>query len=167
MAHDVIDFMDALNIQNALIAGFDWGARSANIVAAMWPDRCKAIVADSGYLIVNLQDNQQPLSPQAELNWWYQYYFATGRGVRGYRANTRAFNKFIWQRASPRWKFDDPTYERTATAFDSPDHLQVVVHNYRWRLGLALSEPRYDDTAAVLATKPAITVPNVTIGSKY
>lgn len=167
LASDVIDFMDALRIPNAVIGGFDWGARNANIVAALWPERTKALVSVSGYLIVNLDANQQPLSPQAELGWWYQYYFATDRGVRGYRANTHDFNKLIWKTASPTWKFDDATYDRTAAAFNNPDHVDIVIHNYRWRLRLAQGEPRYADIDTKLAAKPVITVPTVTIGSDF
>jgi pimeloyl-ACP methyl ester carboxylesterase len=167
LAGDVISFMDALKIPTAVIGGFDWGARSANIVAALWPQRARALVSVGGYLIVNLDANQQPLSPQAELGWWYQYYFATDRGVRGYRENTHDFNKLIWHTASPTWKFDDTTYERTAAAFNNPDHVDIVIHNYRWRLRLAQGEPRYDDFDSKLAAKPVITVPSVTIGSDF
>ena len=167
LAGDVISFMDALKIPTAVIAGFDWGARSANIVAALWPQRARALVSVSGYLIVNLEANQQPLSPQTELGWWYQYYFATDRGVRGYRENTHDFNKLIWHTASPTWKFDDTTYERTAAAFNNPDHVDIVIHNYRWRLRLAQGEPRYDDLDSKLVAKPVITVPTVTIGSDF
>ena len=167
LATDVIDFMDALHIPRAVIAGFDWGARSANVVAAVWPQRVRALVSVSGYLIVDLVANQQPLTPQAELGWWYQYYFATGRGERGYRQNTHAFNKLIWQRASPTWQFDDITYDRTARAFTHPDHATIVVHNYRWRLALAAGESRYQNVEARLATRPVITVPTITIGSDF
>jgi pimeloyl-ACP methyl ester carboxylesterase len=167
LASDVIDFMDALKIPTAIVGGFDWGARSANIVAALWPRRTKALVSVSGYLIVNLDANQQPLPPQAELGWWYQYYFATDRGVRGYREYTHDFNKLIWHNASPTWKFDDATYERTAAAFSNPDHVDIVIHNYRWRLRLAQGEPRYDDLDTKLAAKPVITVPTITIGSNF
>ncbi|MUM18915.1 alpha/beta hydrolase [Mycobacterium sp. CBMA271] len=167
LATDVIDFMDALKIPSAVIAGFDWGARDANIVAAIWPERVKALVAVSGYLIVNLETNQQPLSPQAELGWWYQYYFSTDRGLRGYRQNTHEFNKLIWHNASPTWKFDDATYDRSAAAFDNPDHVDVVIHNYRWRLGLAKGERRYDGIETTLSAKPTIAVPTITIGSDF
>ncbi|CPZ26347.1 Putative hydrolase%2C alpha/beta fold [Mycobacteroides abscessus] len=167
LATDVIDFMDALKIPSAILGGFDWGARNADIVAAIWPDRVTALVAVSGYIIVNLEANQQPLAPQAEWGWWYQYYFATERGLRGYRHNTRDFNKLIWHNASPTWKFDDDTYTRSAAAFDNPDHVDIVIHNYRWRLGLARGESRYDAVEATLATKPTIAVPTVTIGSDF
>ena len=167
LASDVIDLMDALKIPAAVIGGFDWGARSANIVAALWPQRTKALVSVSGYLIVNLDANQQPLPPQAELGWWYQYYFATDRGSRGYRQNTHDFNKLIWHSASPTWQFDDATYDRTAAAFNNPDHVDIVIHNYRWRLGLAQGEPRYDDLDTKLAARPVITVPTITIGSDF
>jgi pimeloyl-ACP methyl ester carboxylesterase len=167
LATDVIAFMDALQIDRAVIGGFDWGARTADIVAAAWPDRTKALVSVSGYLIVNLVANQRPLSPKAEHGWWYQYYFATQRGVDGYRENTRDFNKLIWQEASPLWNFDDATYDRTAAAFSNPDHVDVVIHNYRWRLALAQGEPQYDNLDRKLATNPPIAVPTITIGSDF
>ncbi|MDT5058364.1 MAG: hypothetical protein QOF66_6730, partial [Mycobacterium sp.] len=134
LAADIVAFMDALKIPQAVIGGFDWGARTACVIAALWPQRCKALVSVSGYLIVNLATNLKPLAPQAELGWWYQYYFSTPRGELGYRQNTRDFNKLIWSQASPRWKFDDATYDRSAAAFDNPDHVDIVIHNYRWRL---------------------------------
>ena len=167
LASDVIDFMDAVKIPSAILGGFDWGARNADVVAAIWPERVKALVAVSGYIIVNLEANQQPLPPQAELGWWYQYYFSTDRGLRGYRQNTRDFNKLIWHNASPTWNFDDDTYDRSAGAFDNPDHVDIVIHNYRWRLGLAKGEPRYDAVEAKLAAKPTIGVPTITIGSDF
>jgi pimeloyl-ACP methyl ester carboxylesterase len=136
--------MDALRIPRAVIGGFDWGARTADIVAALWPERVKALVPVSGYFIVNLVANQRPLSPQAEHGWWYQYYFATQRGEDGYRENTHDFNRLIWQEASPTWKFDDATYDRSAASFTNPDHVDIVIHNYRWRLSLAPGEPQYD-----------------------
>jgi pimeloyl-ACP methyl ester carboxylesterase len=167
LATDAVAFMDAMQIDRAVVGGFDWGARTADIVAAVWPERVKALVSVSGYLIVNLVANQRPLSPQAEHGWWYQYYFATQRGVDGYRENTDDFNKLIWQEASPLWKFDDATYDRTAAAFANPDHLEIVIHNYRWRLSLAPGEPQYDDLDRTLATNPPITVPTITIGSDF
>lgn len=167
LADDVIAFMDALQIDRAVIGGFDWGARTADIVAALWPERTKALVSVSGYLIVNLVANQRPLTPKAERGWWYQYYFATQRGVDGYRENTHDFNKLIWQEASPLWTFDDATYDRTAAAFANPDHVDIVIHNYRWRLMLAPGEPRYDDLDAKLAAGPPIAVPTITIGSDF
>jgi len=167
LAQDVVAFMDALDIDRAVLGGFDWGARTADILAAVWPERVKALVSVSGYLIVNLVANQQPLSPKAERGWWYQYYFATDRGVRGYRDNTHDFNKLIWQEASPTWKFDDATYDRSAAAFTNPDHVDIVIHNYRWRLQLAPGEPQYDDLDAKLAASPPITVPTITIGSDF
>ena len=167
MAQDVVAFMDALNIDRAVLGGFDWGARNADIVAAIWPERVKALVSVSGYLIVNLVANQQPLTPQAEHGWWYQYYFATDRGVRGYSQNTHDFNKLIWHEASPTWKFDDATYDRTAAAFANPDHVDIVIHNYRWRLGLAPGEPQYDELDARLAASPPIAVPTITIASDF
>lgn len=167
VALDIIDLMDALKIDKAILGGFDWGARTVDIVAALWPERCKAIVAVSGYLITSLKGNLQPLPPAAELGWWYQYYFATDRGVLGYRQNRHDFNKLIWKTASPQWNFDDATYDRSAVSFDNPDHVDIVIHNYRWRLSLAPGEPQYDGYEQKLATAPAISVPAITIGSDF
>jgi pimeloyl-ACP methyl ester carboxylesterase len=167
LAADVIALMDALAIPRAILAGFDWGSRTAAITAALWPERVSGLVLVSGYLIVNLDANRQPLPPKAELGWWYQYYFATERGVLGYSANRREFNKLIWQLASPRWDFDDATYDRTAQSFDNPDHVAIVIHNYRWRLSLAPGEPRYDRLEQALARAPGISVPTVTIASDF
>jgi pimeloyl-ACP methyl ester carboxylesterase len=167
IASDVIALMDALNIPQAVIGGFDWGARSADVVAALWPDRCKALVAVSGYIIVDLAANLLPLPPKAEYGWWYQYYFATDRGEQGYRDNTRDFNELIWRNASPTWSFDDATYDRSAAAFANPDHVEIVIHNYRWRLSLAPGQPQYDDLERRLAAKPEITVPTITVSSDF
>jgi pimeloyl-ACP methyl ester carboxylesterase len=163
LAVDAVALLDALDIDRAIIAGFDWGARSANIMAALWPDRCKAIVSVSGYLIGNQEANKVPLPPPAELAWWYQYYFATERGRAGYEQYVREFAKLIWRTASPKWTFDDATFERSAVAFDNPDHVGIVIHNYRWRLGLAAGEPRYDELERRLAESPDITVPAITL----
>jgi pimeloyl-ACP methyl ester carboxylesterase len=163
IAADTIALMDALKIEKATLAGFDWGARTANIVAALWPERCKAMVAVSGYLIGNREAGKMPLPPKAELQWWYQFYFATERGRAGYEKYRHDFSKLIWQLASPKWNFDDATYDRTASAFDNPDHVAIVVHNYRWRLGLADGEARYDDLEKKLAQSPVITVPTITM----
>lgn len=163
LAADTIALMDALGIEKATIGGCDWGARTANIVAALWPDRCKALVSVSGYLIGNQQLGKVPLPPKAELQWWYQYYFATERGRAGYEKYTRDFARLIWQLASPKWAFDDATFERSAAAFDNPDHSAIVIHNYRWRLGLAAGEPQYDDLEKRLAQAPLINVPTVTL----
>jgi len=163
VALDIIKFMDALNIDKAIIGGFDWGARTADIIAALWPERCTALVAVSGYLIGSPKINKTPLSPNAELLWWYQYYFATERGYKGYQANTAAFNKLIWKTASPKWNFDDKTYERAVRAFDNVDHIAIVIHNYRWRLGLAEGEKQYDELETKLAESPTISVPTVTL----
>lgn len=165
LAVDVIALMDALKIEKAVIGGFDWGARTANIVAALWPERCKAMVAVSGYLIGSQAANRKPLPPKAELEWWYQYYFATERGRAGYEAYRRDFNKLIWQLASPKWKFDDATFERSAASFDNPDHVQIVIHNYRWRLSVAEGERKYDDFERRLAQGPLINVPSLTLES--
>jgi pimeloyl-ACP methyl ester carboxylesterase len=163
LALDVIALMDALKIERAILAGFDWGARSADIVAAIFPERCKALVSVSGYLIGSQQAGQVPLPPQAELQWWYQYYFATERGRAGYDKYRRDFAKLIWQLASPKWDFDEATFERSAASFDNPDHVSIVIHNYRWRLGLAEGEPRYDELEQRLAAGPDITVPTITL----
>lgn len=163
IALDVIALMDALHIETAVIAGFDWGARTANIIAALWPQRCKAMVSVSSYLIGNQAAGRVPLPPEAEQQWWYQYYFATERGRLGYQQNTRDFAKLIWRTASPRWAFDDATFERSAASFDNPDHLAIVIHNYRWRLGLAEGEPRYDEFERRLAEAPAIAAPTITL----
>jgi pimeloyl-ACP methyl ester carboxylesterase len=167
IAQDIISLMDALKIEKAIIGGFDWGARTAVIMAALWPERCKALVSVSGYIIVNLKANQQPLPPKAELGWWYQYYFATERGKLGYSQNTREFNKLIWKLASPKWDFDDATFDRTAASFNNPDHLNIVIHNYRWRLSLAKGEPQYDQLEQKLFAGPVITVPTITISSDF
>ncbi len=155
--------MDVLKIEKATIAGFDWGARTANIIAALWPERCKAMVSVSGYLIGSQQVGRVPLPPLSELQWWYQYYFATERGRAGYDKYRREFSKLIWQIASPKWSFDDATFDRTAASFDNPDHVAIVIHNYRWRLGLAEGEPKYDDLEKRLAAAPAIAVPTITL----
>jgi pimeloyl-ACP methyl ester carboxylesterase len=163
LASDCVAFMDALGIEKAVVAGFDWGARTANIVAALWPKRCKAMVSVSGYLIGSREANKMPLPPNAELEWWYQYYFATDRGRAGYEKYRYEFAKLIWQLASPKWRFDDATFDRTAKAFDNPDHVGLVIHNYRWRLGLADGESKYDDLENQLAAGPMITVPTITL----
>jgi pimeloyl-ACP methyl ester carboxylesterase len=167
VALDVVALMDALKIDKAVLGGYDWGARTVDIIAALFPERCTAIVAVSGYIVTNLVVNQQPLAPAAELGWWYQYYFATERGRAGYAANRHDFNKLIWKNASPVWHFDDATYDRSAAAFDNPDHVAIVVHNYRWRLSLAPGEPQYEAYERKLADGPPITVPAITIGSDF
>lgn len=163
LAVDVIALMDALRIDSATVAGYDWGARTADIVAALWPQRCRALVSVSGYLIGSQAANAMPLPPKAELEWWYQYYFATERGRAGYDKYRRDFAKLIWQLASPKWQFDDVTFERTAAAFDNPDHVDIVIHNYRWRLGLADGERQFDDLERRLGTFPVISVPAITM----
>lgn len=163
VATDLVALMDALGIERAILGGCDWGARTVNIVAALWPERCQAMVSVSGYLIGSQEANRMPLPPKNELEWWYQYYFATERGRAGYDKNRREFARLIWQQASPRWNFGDATFNRSAVAFDNPDHVAVVVHNYRWRLGLAEGEARYDALEAKLAQFPAITVPTITL----
>jgi pimeloyl-ACP methyl ester carboxylesterase len=163
VAVDIIALMDALKIENATIAGYDWGARTANIIAALWPERCKAMVSVSGYLIGNRESGKIPLPPKAELQWWYQYYFAIERGRAGYDKYRHDFAKLIWQIASPKWAFDDATFDRSAASLDNPDHVGIVIHNYRWRLGLAEGEPKYDDLERRLAEGPVITVPAITL----
>jgi len=163
IAVDIIALMDALKIDKATVAGCDWGARTANIIAALWPERCKAMVSVSGYLIGNQEAGKMPLPPKAELEWWYQFYFATERGRAGYEKYRREFSKLIWQLASPKWDFDDATFDRSAAAFDNLDHVGIVIHNYRWRLGLAEGEGKYDELEQRLAQAPVITVPTVTL----
>lgn len=163
LAVDVIALMDALGIEKAILGGYDWGARTANVVAALWPNRVKAMVSVSGYLIGSQAVGSKPLPPSAELQWWYQYYFATERGRVGYATNTREFNKLIWKLASPKWAFDDSTFERSTAAFDNPDHVSIVIHNYRWRLGLAEGEPQFDAFERQLAQMPNIGVPTLTL----
>ena len=166
-AVDTLALMDTLRIERAIVGGFDWGGRAACIMAALWPGRCRGLVSVGGYQIINLKATERPLPPKAELGWWYLFYFCTERGRIGYSENRRDFNKLIWALASPNWKFDDATYDRTARAFDNPDHTDIVVHNYRWRLGLAQSVPQYADIDAKLQRAPAIAVPTITIGSDF
>ena len=163
MAVDIIALMDGLKIQKATVAGYDWGARTADILAALWPERCKALVSVSGYLIGSQEAGKMPLPPEAELQWWYQFYFATERGQLGYEKYRRDFAKLIWKIASPKWAFDDATFDRSAAAFENPDHVRIVIHNYRWRLGLAEGEPKYDELEKRLAAAPVITVPTITM----
>ncbi|HXD33338.1 MAG TPA: alpha/beta hydrolase [Pyrinomonadaceae bacterium] len=163
LASDIVAFMDVLKINKAIIGGCDWGARTANIIAALWPERCKAMVSVSGYLIGSQAAGRLPLPPNAELQWWYQYYFATERGRAGYEKYWRDFAKLIWQTASPKWNFDDATFDRSAASFENPDHVAIVIHNYRWRLGLAEGELKYDDLERRLATGPVISVPTITL----
>jgi pimeloyl-ACP methyl ester carboxylesterase len=163
VAVDIIALMDALKIQKATLAGFDWGARTADIIAALWPERCEALVSVSGYLIGSQESGKMPLPPNAELQWWYQYYFATERGREGYDKYRHDFSKLIWQLASPKWKFDDATFDRSAASFDNPDHVAIVIHNYRWRLALAEGDPKLDDLEKRLASGPVISVPTITL----
>jgi pimeloyl-ACP methyl ester carboxylesterase len=167
VALDVIKLMDALKIDKAILGGFDWGSRTVDIVAALWPERCRGIVAVSGYIVTNIEAQKKPLPPAAELGWWYQFYFATDRGRLGYTQNHHDFDKLIWKSASPKWNFDDATYERSAEAFENRDHVDIVIHNYRWRQGLAKGERQYDTLEKKLATRPPITVPSITIGSDF
>ncbi|WP_261510335.1 alpha/beta fold hydrolase [Chryseobacterium paludis] len=167
VASDIIALMDALKIDKAVLGGFDWGARTADIMAALWPERVKALVSVSGYLITNLEANKNPLNPTAEYGWWYQYYFSTERGEKGYTGNTYEFNKLIWKLASPKWNFDTTTFDQTAQSFNNPDHAAIVIHNYRWRLSLAKGEPKYEDLETRLAKRPVIQVPTITIASDF
>jgi pimeloyl-ACP methyl ester carboxylesterase len=163
VATDMIALMDALKIEKPILAGFDWGARTANIIAALWPERCKALVSVSGYLIGSQASGRMPLPPSAELQWWYQFYFATDRGRDGYDKYRHDFSRLIWQLASPKWNFDDATFDRSAAAFDNPDHVAIVIHSYRWRQGLVQGEPKYDDLEKKLAQAPVISVPTITL----
>jgi len=163
LAVDAIALMDALGIERAIVGGFDWGARTASVMAALWPERCAGMVSVSGYLIGNPEANKQPLAPSAEMSWWYQFYFATERGRLGYEMHRREFAKLIWRTASPKWYFDEATFERSAASFENPDHVDIVIHNYRWRIGLAEGERRYDDLEWRLAEGPVITVPTITL----
>jgi pimeloyl-ACP methyl ester carboxylesterase len=163
LALDVIALLDALEIERAIVAGFDWGARTADIVAALWPERCNGLVSVSGYLIGSREAGQRPSPPETEHQWWYQYYFATERGRCGYSDERREFNRLIWRLASPKWDFDDATFDRTAASFDNPDHVDIVIHNYRWRLALADGEAQYADLEARLAEGPLIAVPTITL----
>jgi pimeloyl-ACP methyl ester carboxylesterase len=163
VALDLKDLLDALKIEKPILAGFDWGARDANVLAALWPERCKAMVSVSGYLIGNQEAGKLPFPPKAEFDFWYQFYFATERGRAGYEKYRREFSKLIWQTASPKWAFDDAAFDRTAAAFDNPDHVEIVIHNYRWRLGLAQGESKYDELEKRLAQSPVITVPTITM----
>ena len=167
VAQDVVALMDALKIRSAIMGGYDWGARTAAIVAALWPERCKALVAVSGYLITNLQANSRPLPPVAEWGWWYQYYFSIERGRLGYAENRRDFARLIWKNSSPKWDFDEATFERTAAAFDNEDHVRIVIHNYRWRLSLEKGEPEYNHLEAKLNEAPAIAHPTITLASDF
>jgi pimeloyl-ACP methyl ester carboxylesterase len=163
VAADIVALMDALKIEKATLAGFDWGARTANIIAAACPERCKGMVSVSGYLISSRESGKMPLPPSAELQWWYQFYFATERGREGYEKYRNDFSKLIWQLASPQWKFDDATFDRSAKAFENPDHVAIVIHNYRWRMALAEGEVRYADLDKIIAATPVITVPTITM----
>ncbi len=162
-ALDVIALMDALQIEQAIIGGFDWGARTVDIVAALWPERCKGLVSVSGYLIGSQQAGKVPLPPKAELAWWYQFYFATDRGRDGYDKYRRDFAKLVWQTASPQWNFSNETFDRSADSFDNPDHIRIVIHNYRWRLGIEAGEPKYDEIEQKLAASPSISIPTITL----
>jgi len=163
LASDVVELMDALSIKTAILGGFDWGARTADIVAAVWPERVRALVAVSGYLIGGQAAGAKPLPPEAELQWWYQFYFSTERGRLGYEANREAFAKLIWKLASPKWNFDDATFARAAASLQNPDHVAITVHNYRWRLGLVQGETKFDALEAKLAAAPVIAVPTITM----
>jgi pimeloyl-ACP methyl ester carboxylesterase len=163
VALDIITLMDALHIERAILGGFDWGARTADIIAALWPERCLGLVSVNGYLINDLKRNEQPLTPEAEHGWWYQFYFATERGRRGYEAHPRDFARLMWRLNSPKWSFDEATFELSAASLDNPDHTRLVIHNYRWRLSVAAGEPRYDELEARLAAGPVVSTPTITL----
>jgi len=163
VALDTVALMDALRIDKAILAGFDWGARSCDIIAALWPERCRGLVSVSGYLIGSQAAGKTPLPPEAEFQWWYQFYFTTERGRAGYEKYRREFARLIWELASPKWNFDAATFDRSAAAFDNPDHVAIVIHNYRWRQGLADGEARYEAYERKLATGPTIRVPTITL----
>jgi len=163
IAADAIALLDALGIQQAAVAGCDWGARTACVMAALWPQRVKALVSVSGYLVTNVKAGPQPLAPADELAWWYQFYLATERGRAGYEKNHREFARLIWRQASPEWRFDDATFERSAPAFDNPDHVAITVHNYRWRLGLVEGESRFDALESRLAAVQSVAMPAITL----
>ncbi|HEY4079030.1 MAG TPA: alpha/beta hydrolase [Rhizomicrobium sp.] len=163
VARDTIALMDALKIEKAILAGFDWGGRNACIASVLQPERVKALISVSGYLVTNINTVAIPLKPADEHDWWYQFYFATERGRAGYDKYRREFARFIWELASPKWNFDDATFNRSAASFDNPDHVDIVIHNYRWRLGLAAGDPQYDDIEKRLSAGPAITVPTITL----
>ncbi|NOW97856.1 alpha/beta fold hydrolase [Mucilaginibacter sp. SG564] len=163
VALDIIALIDALQIKKAIFAGYDWGGRTACIIAALWPERCEALVSVSGYLMTNLEASKHPLPPKAEFSWWYQYYFSTERGREGYDKYRRDFAKLIWETASPKWNFDEATLDRSAASFENPDYVSIVIHNYRWRLGLAEGETKYDDLEKQLAKSPVIAVPTITL----
>jgi pimeloyl-ACP methyl ester carboxylesterase len=163
LAVDAVALLDALAIDSAIVAGFDWGARTANVMAALWPERCKAMVSVSGYLIGNQEANRAPLPPAAELSWWYQFYFSTERGRDGYARYRNDFAKLIWRTASPEWRFEDETFERSARSFENPDHVDIVIHNYRWRLGVSDGERRFDEVERRLAESPEINVPTISL----
>lgn len=169
IALDIIALMDVLKIEKAVLAGFDWGSRTADIIAALWPERTKALVSVSGYLVTNLEANKQPLPPKAEYAWWYQYYFATERGRLAMEDKTKRHDltRLVWDTVSPTWGFDDATFERTAAAFENPDYADIVIHNYRWRLSLADGERRYDRFEKQLAARPTIAVPAITLDADH
>ncbi len=165
IAVDIIALMDALRIDRAVLAGFDWGSRTADIIAALWPERVSALVSVSGYLITDVAAQAKPLAAAAEHTWWYQFYFATERGRLAMESpiDRPALCRLVWDTVSPNWHFDDATFARTAAAFENPDYPAIVIHNYRWRLGLADGERCYDALERKLAARPRITVPTVTL----
>lgn len=162
-ALDILALMDALGIRKPILAGFDWGSRTGDIIAAVWPHRCRALVSTSGYLITNLAANRLPLPAKAEWAWWYQYYFATERGELGLTQNRHDLGELIWRFNSPTWSFSDATYAQTAAAFENPDYVSIVIGNYRWRQSLAPNEPRYAGIEKRLQKAPAIGVPTITL----
>ena len=163
VALDQIALLDALGIERAVMAGYDWGARTGCVLAALWPQRCIGLVSAGGYIITSQAAQQMPAPAKVEYAWWYQYYFATERGRAGLAANRRDIARVSWTTNSPLWKFDDATFERTAASFDNPDWVDIVVHNYRWRLGLAEGDPKHAELERRLAAQPTIAVPTITM----
>ena len=163
IGQDVIDFADALKLPRFAVSGFDWGGRAACIAAALHPDRVRAAVLIGGYTIQNTVAPSQPSSPAAERAIWYQYYFNTERGRAGLQMNRKALCRFLWETWSPTWRFTDETFDRTAASFDNPDFVDIVVHSYRHRIGNAPGEPRFQETERLLAGRPKINAPAITL----
>jgi pimeloyl-ACP methyl ester carboxylesterase len=166
-ALDILALMDVLGIKQAILAGYDWGSRTADIIAAVWPDRVKALISVTGYLITNLAAQKLPLPPKAENAWWYQFYFDTERGMLGLTEYRYDLGLFVWKFNSPTWNFSTETYNQTAAAFNNPDFVAITIGNYRWRQGLYPAEPEYARTEATLQTVPTIAVPTITVDGKY
>lgn len=160
---DLIALMDAVGVKRAVFAGYDWGGRAACVGAALWPDRCAGLVCVNSYLIQDIARAMVPAKPEREVPLWYQYYFQVERGRAGLAANRRGIANLLWRQWSPNWHFDAATFERTAVAFDNPDYVDIVIHSYRHRFGLADGDPQYADIQRRLAALPVITVPAITL----